>query len=102
MLCKQQEETMQQLEDNIQAVQQAALDAVETDSIVTGTSITGDIQDERKCWMQFQSIHYLLHIPNCKFVVVFEKINFSMTSLHPILNQYLNFLIATILHYIQF
>ncbi len=40
-LVFQQEETLEQLERNIKAAQEAALEAAETDSVVTGTSATG-------------------------------------------------------------
>ena len=37
----QQEDTIEQLEQSIKAAREAALDAADTDSVITGTSITG-------------------------------------------------------------
>ena len=41
ILFSQQEETIEELEQNIKAAREAALDAADTDSVITGTSITG-------------------------------------------------------------
>ncbi len=38
----QQEETLEQLEQNIKAAHEAALEAADTDSVITGTSVTGE------------------------------------------------------------
>ncbi len=41
IFCLQQEETISTLEENIRATQDAAIEAADTDSVVTGTSVTG-------------------------------------------------------------
>ena len=59
ILFLQQEASIEQLEQNIKAAREAALDAADTDSVITGTSITGGQEGTLRNFFLTFLLHYL-------------------------------------------
>ena len=59
ILFLQQEASIEQLEQNIKAAREAALDAADTDSVITGTSITGGQEGTLPNFFLTFLLHYL-------------------------------------------